>query len=1404
MLIVHEGSGFTRDLIVQVRDPDATIADLCRALTPDRPITALVVDGRETPPATPLDRAAIGDGSVVRRRDDPGIRPTAAVPGEPVIEVIGGLDVGRRLPVPVGASLLGRRHRAVDQPTGAGRQHRIEVRDPTVSARQLTIHRDGDRIRIGPLGSTNPTLLAGVPVTAPCEWPFGAVLTCGRARFRLGRHPDPIPSRDALDGAPPWTLHRIPEEERGDPPEPLALPDEPPALPAVTPVGLVAVIGSVAMAGVLVAVLGNWMYALFAGLGPVLAALSALDSRRRRSRQRRRDGRRRRLDLVRFETLVLRRRDEERRRADERLPSAHEAVRIATGGPGGCEPHPSCWRRRSDGADAHTVRLGRGPVPWTPPLHTERSRAPSDVRGILDATDSIPGAPVALALEPGRPIVIIGPIRAGRAIARSILLQAATVHGPADLGIAVLAGDDRANRWSWANWLPHTIGVGGFRMVALDAETRSRTADLLHAPDAPPGTASPSAPDPSSEPIGARRLVLVDDPHGLRARRGPVRRILRTAEDRSAGIVPVVIVEDGPIPAGGFVLRVGPCGEVRFTDGRRVRADGIANDTARTAAIALARATDPEVDDTDRILPARVDLVDAVGPDRVGIGAIAARWRTAGADPDPIGIIGTGVTGPVPIDLVADGPHALIAGTTGSGKSELLRSLIISLALGSSPDHLTFVLIDFKGGSAFDACADLPHTIGVVTDLDEHLADRALTCLEAELRHREQRLRAIGATDLTEFRRATDPAVTEPLPRMVVVIDEFATLASELPEFVDALVGIAQRGRSLGVHLILATQRPSGAVDDNIRANTALRIALRVQDRNDSDDVIGSPEAADLPRNRPGRAVVRFGPSESLTLQTAYVSGHALDPQRSALALRRFEPDDVGAVRTGSEERPSDLAAIVDHLGSAWEQLGGRAPREVWPDPLPTILPGPLPDEAEPHEGLPIGLADVPERQRREPHRWSPDGPLLAIGLPGSGTTSVLTAGVLAAARRWSADELHVQIVDCGRGELGPLVDLPHVGSVITEADTERQRRLFDRLAALFAERASGSRRGPRQLVVVDGVGAFHDRWGDRPDGPWAILSELVRRGSALGIHTLLAAEGSGRVPHQLLSACRQRLVLRLGDRSDFAVYGVPPAMVPDLPVERAIDPEGPRLVQIARPTRGLAREVSAVRASTPPAASGPLAVGVLPESVDLGRLGAPDRPLAVSEPDGTLSILVGVSDRRLALARLVLPAGAHALIAGAPRSGRTTALATIALAAVTVGHRVLWVGAGAAAPAGARVCEAADLGELDSRSEPTLILVDDADRLADDPILAGIVADRLPGRHVIAAARGDRLRSSWGSWLREVGIDRLGILLDPDRDLDGDLLGVRLPRDLPVAARPGLGWLVGDPSGFAQIALPR
>ena len=235
---------------------------------------------------------------------------------------------------------------------------------------------------------------------------------------------------------------------------------------------------------------------------------------------------------------------------------------------------------------------------------------------------------------------------------------------------------------------------------------------------------------------------------------------------------------------------------------------------------------------------------------------IAARWREPGRPGAGGGrlsaVLGVGAGGPLSADLALDGPHALLAGTTGSGKSELLTAWLLQLACTVPPDLLSLVLVDYKGGSAFTPLRGLPHTAGVLTDLDPADTARALSSLEAEVRRRERILTRAGAKDVTRL-----PAGTV-LPRLLVVVDEFATLACEHPDVLDTLVRVAAQGRSLGIHLVLATQRPGGVVSPAIRANTSLRVCLKVLDTADSREVLGHDGAAHLPRH-PGRVIVAGG-----------------------------------------------------------------------------------------------------------------------------------------------------------------------------------------------------------------------------------------------------------------------------------------------------------------------------------------------------------------------------------------------------------------------------------------------------------------------------------------------------------------------------------------------------------------
>ena len=407
----------------------------------------------------------------------------------------------------------------------------------------------------------------------------------------------------------------------------------------------------------------------------------------------------------------------------------------------------------------------------------------------------------------GKLLGLVGPRGVTTAMARGLLLQAVVHQGPADLAVLVAADEITVPGWAWTAWLPHIVhpAIGRARLVtdhrSVAAEIAAEIADAW---------------DRRAKAHWPQLLIMADGENLATGRTPPLRPLLQGSAGPVSAIVLASSVDQLPATATAIIDARDPSGTVDLLQSGEttpaVLATGMSLGLARTTARSLARFEDPEQPGANTGTPDRASLIDLLGlpaPDGpAGIAglsalteAVAALWRQAEHTDGLAAPIGADGHGPLLADLASDGPHALVGGTTGSGKSELLRTLVASLAATYSPEQVNFVLVDYKGGSAFDACASLPHVVGLVTDLDDRLAERALRCLEAELRHREQMLRDRGATDLVHYRALARSSVEEPgapLARLVVIIDEFAALAAELPGFMDSLVNVAQRGRSLG------------------------------------------------------------------------------------------------------------------------------------------------------------------------------------------------------------------------------------------------------------------------------------------------------------------------------------------------------------------------------------------------------------------------------------------------------------------------------------------------------------------------------------------------------------------------------------------------------------------------------
>jgi S-DNA-T family DNA segregation ATPase FtsK/SpoIIIE len=1262
------------------------------------------------------------------------------------------------------------------------------------------------------LRSVNGTRVGGRWATSPVAAPPGAIIELGAVALEVG--PPSAPEAVALGPGPrPGTVgyHRPPRAPLVAGPAAIRLPGAPAEPAPGARFGWAALLAPVVM-GIGMAVLFNPLMAVFALFSPVMLLGNWLEDKRRVRREKRQGDAVLSTGLVQLADDLVAAGDAERRRRRAWGTGADGACRVAL--------HSSrrLWERRPGHPDFLITSLGCGSVRWSPPVSEGTGARSASVDAALAAGSVIERCPVLVSVRPGQIVGVAGDAQAGAAVARSLALQAAVDSGPADLAIAVVTSPARVAEWDWATWLPHSAAgddPSGLRLLAAGADDAVAVVAQLASIDRP------------------ATLVIVDGEHHLQGRRSPLRDLLGSS-DRLSAIVLAASPERLPSSCTTVVGLDGGAGRdgrasLQSTGGGEQVADfvvaGMGVETARQVARALAAFDDPEMGDESSGLPASVALADLLGLGPIDGPELAQRWGAAGRTPRLATPIGLTASGPVVIDLEADGPHGLVAGTTGSGKSELLRSLVAGLAANVSPQALNFVLIDYKGGSAFAECAGLPHTVGMVTDLDEHLGQRALRCLEAELRYREEQLRSAGAADLGAYQADSHRA---PLPRLLVVIDEFATMAADIPDFLDSLVGIAQRGRSLGVHLLLATQRPSGAVNDNIRANTNLRLALRVQDGPDSTDVIGSPEAASIDRRVPGRALLRLGPGDLTMFQAALASATrrpAAGDRPLPVQLIHFGPDPTPVLAPRSAalapdagaQTQTDLVRVVEAARAAAGLLDLPAMRRPWPEPLPSSIelragsPGNRSSTGPPHQSAAvIGVVDEPDRQRQRPFAIDLDGGnLLLYGVAGSGTTTALTTIALALAAAAAADDLHLYIIDFGTGALSPLADLPHCGAVVTAAERERAERLIRQLSDELDHRRRQVARGevsawPRIVVLLDGYGGFHAAFDDLAGiSHRDAFIRLMADGPGVDIHVVATADRPTAVPSSVAALVPEKLLFRLADRNDAALFGLSPRDLPTFVPGRAVDVATRREVQIARPG-SLVAAVSAAAAVAVDPARLPTPVATLPEVVpvvdivDAGTFG-PDRWF----------VPVGIGDRTLAPVGFSLHEGEGAVVSGPPQSGKSTALTAIAtVVAKASGATVTGI---ALRRSPLRDCphldrlvtDAADLAAVASvvadSPGPQLVVVDDAD-LYDDPdgALAALLAARRPDVHVIAAGRADALRAGFTHWTKELRRSRQGVALRPQLDHDGELWLTPLPRRGPSRFEPGRGFLVGD--GWAEL----
>lgn len=679
--------------------------------------------------------------------------------------------------------------------------------------------------------------------------------------------------------------------------------------------------------------------------------------------------------------------------------------------------------------------------------------------------------------------------------------------------------------------------------------------------------------------------------------------------------------------------------------------------------------------------------------------AARAAWPRA-----PIGVLAGGKVRELVFAADQDGVHGMIAGTTGAGKSEFLMSLILALAVYYDPSVVNFVLVDYQGGATFEPFRALPHCIDVVTSRQGMTGMRTFLALRAELMRRARIISEARVKNIVQYRARNYHVTREPLPHLFVVIDEFAEMFREMPDAGKQLDSIARLGRALGVHLILATQRPSGVVSEQVRANMGFRICMRVQANDDSYALIRTPDAAALSARAPGRAYVMSSGDELQLMQAAYSSAAYPTPESAEAPL--FE-------------------ALLNEFALHYE---GRKPqRKPWPDPLPlrfALDTEALPGEVEPNANLPlsmplrtlqagyrawpgidwangplvahVGLYDNPLRAEQGTLRLDlTEGHALILGGPGDGKTMLLRTLMMSLAASHSPDQLHAYILDFGERGLRILRDLPQVGAYITVSEGERIRRLFHRLLRLSDERKlllSDAQVDdiyaynalnpddiiPPVVVLIDNFVELKEIFADTENVMTAV-AQLMRSGRALGIHFVLTVGTASDIPSKLYRLFSETNTLFLGNtifteyvpgfsrasrawhkpreameyhetditlipgRGFAYIDGVPLEFHAALPVEAA-----------AEDTRPLTVLVEAMRDLWPEEYPG--GIDILPSKIYLKHL----LPETVVE---NIPTIIGLSDTDLELATLNLRHEApHFAIVGPVFSGKTTLLRALVM----------------------------------------------------------------------------------------------------------------------------------------------
>ncbi|MCW3815102.1 FtsK/SpoIIIE domain-containing protein [Micromonospora sp. DR5-3] len=1423
-LTVHDpATGSSQDIEVTAA-PRSSVAALLAALP-------LPVDGRPCfVGAVPLDpRASLADtplvpGSIISVGEPgPTGRPAGGANAAGVLEVLSGPDVGLAVALGPGRHLIARSSKAP-----------VPLRDRDVSRQahaELVVHDDGTA-EVVDAGSSNGTFVGGVRITAPTRLTPRRLLRLGAdelrwtptpaGRLRAVRAPDGRLDFDRAFAAAP----AVPSIE-------VTFPVQQPPVRGNAPMTLLGA-GVAVVAALLLQQPLLWLGAAAAVIGYlVMSSSEDLQSTKRKQ-------------AFTAAKKTVEEQISEQVSAEQRVrrllaPGPTEIAETATG------ERADLWTRRADSPYGLTLRIGTADQPAAVTARGEPWPG--------FETPTVRAVPVTVDLRTTGVLGVVGAAEPVDGMLRWLLIQLATLRGPDDLRLFLITAGG-ADRLDWIRWLPHLdAGAGGPVPCRIGNTPQTRSARVAELRQLVAARRADRGPDAAAR-TGDEVVVVLDGALALRElpgmdevlRDGPAVGVYLICADRHGMNECRGLCEVGPRMA---TLTRGP-GEPRVRTQAHTLDEASAEHLARALAPMRDRAT---LAAAHHAIPDRVRLLDLLGVGVPSANDVLALWGE-GRGPRTRVILGADARGPVHVDLAGQGPHTMLGGATGAGKSVLLQTLVTALLLANRPDELNLVLVDFKGGSAFLPFEGCPHVIALIRSTGESAADvfddaaaaRVLASIRAEVSRRESLLaRYEGEIDRYWDRRRAG-ADLPPLPRLVMIFDEFARVLDTAPDFVRELVNVAAKGRSLGMHLVLATQSLQGKLSPELKNNVSLRISLRQNEAADSTEVLGVPDAAAIPGTRRGRGMIFCTTGETRVPQE-FQSGYLGEPPPSGaspVTVRTLDRADLGAPRPAAGapagDGPTDqelaIAAVRDAAGSA----GLSAPFRPLLPALPATLT--LADltrrqtVAPPVTAVPFGLADEPGRQA-QPAEFldlAAADRLLVAGGPQSGRTTFARALITSLVTRFGPDQAHFYVVERHPGGLADYADLPHCGGVFTPADPDRIRRLITWLGQEVRRRGAASPGAdgvpsPRIVVVIDGWEHFEDH-GNPDFVETALLTTLrgvVSAGAPLGVH-VVPLGGEDMLNHKLPRLYNRRLLLPFPKedtrRAHLSAAMASPSVLPG----RAIDAATGCHLQICRPTRSVAQLIEDTQDVAPGVdpARFPLRFPALPVRVTLGELSLPEPP-----PSATW-IPLGVGADDVTVGVDFFETGPHLLLISGPSgAGRSTAAATVSHGLARRGVGVLAI-APPRSPLprllpddpGVRVLTGAAIRDSDLRAAaaafdgvPFVMVVDDVDHLAVLPTEQGFTSTPTLFEEIAhPAARGERGLVLAGDaapvltgfpgpaarLINTVMTTGLRLLLTPENRAVALAHNVALEPDQYFTDRPGRGYLsTGHAPTLLQLAMP-